>query len=135
MADTNFTMPSSPPQADHPSILVAFFPIPLHLHDQILGAFILDGLYDDVRNSLPALSEETIMKHLKTRTYDATAKRVDEEPDICVICQGEYENDQLIGGLHCRHEYHVECIKKWLQQNNSCPVCKAAAVSECVDKS
>lgn len=92
-------------------------------------------IYDDVRNSLPALSEETIMEHLKTRTYAAEDKRVDEEPDICVICQGEYENDELIGGLHCRHEYHVECIKKWLQQNNSCPICKAAAVSENADKS
>ncbi|XP_063936525.1 uncharacterized protein LOC108226879 isoform X2 [Daucus carota subsp. sativus] len=53
------------------------------------------------------LSEETIMGHLK----------------------GEYEKDELIGGLQCRHEYHVECVKKWLQQHNSCPICKADAVS------
>lgn len=95
----------------------------------------LREIYDDVLKSLHALLEETIMEHLKTRTYDATTERVDEEPDICVICQGEYENDELIGGLHCRHEYHVECIKKWLQQNNSCPICKAVAISETVDES
>ncbi|WOH05235.1 hypothetical protein DCAR_0624649 [Daucus carota subsp. sativus] len=75
------------------------------------------------------LSEETIMGHLKVRSYDATSERINEEPDICVICQGEYEKDELIGGLQCRHEYHVECVKKWLQQHNSCPICKADAVS------
>lgn len=96
---------------------------------------ILDEIYNDILNSSHALSEETIMEHLKTRTYAASTKRVDEEPDICVICQGEYETNELIGGLQCRHEYHVECIKKWLQQNNSCPICKATAVSQSVDKS
>lgn len=75
------------------------------------------------------LSEKTIMGNLKIRSCDATSKRMDEEPDICVICQGEYEKDELIGGLHCRHEYHVNCVTKWLQQHNSCPICKAVAVS------
>ncbi|KAL8097920.1 uncharacterized protein LOC141684699 [Apium graveolens] len=75
------------------------------------------------------LSEETIMGHLKITSYDATNKMMDEEADICVICQGEYEKDDLIGGLQCRHEYHVECIKRWLQQHNSCPICKAEVVS------
>ncbi|WOH05238.1 hypothetical protein DCAR_0624652 [Daucus carota subsp. sativus] len=74
------------------------------------------------------LSEETIMRHLKIRSHDVTSKKMDEEPDICVICQDEYEKDELIGGLQCRHEYHVECVKKWLKQRNSCPLCKADAV-------
>ncbi|KAK1359657.1 Ring finger protein [Heracleum sosnowskyi] len=74
------------------------------------------------------LSEKTIMRHLKRRRYDATSKRMGEEADICVICQGEYEKYELIGGLQCRHEYHVECVKKWLKQHNSCPIYKAAAV-------
>ncbi|KAL8131587.1 hypothetical protein AgCh_007500 [Apium graveolens] len=50
------------------------------------------------------LSEETIMRH------------------------GEFEDGESIGGLHCGHKYHVQCIKKWLQQMNNCPVCKATAV-------
>ncbi|KAL8097921.1 hypothetical protein AgCh_030876 [Apium graveolens] len=61
------------------------------------------------------LSEKTIMGNLKITSYETSSKRMDEA-DICVVCQDEYEKDELIGGLECRHEYHVECIKRWLKQ-------------------
>ncbi|KAK1364747.1 hypothetical protein POM88_040308 [Heracleum sosnowskyi] len=75
------------------------------------------------------LSDETIKRHLRIRSYDVTSKRMEEEADKCAICQGEYEKGEFIGGLQCRHEYHVECVKKWLKQHNSCPICRADAVS------
>lgn len=32
-----------------------------------------------------------------------------------------------MGRLVCGHSYHVLCIKQWLSQKNTCPVCKTAA--------
>jgi hypothetical protein len=40
--------------------------------------------------------------------------------------QGDYKDKDLLGTLKCSHDFHAECIKKWLQVKNSCPVCKAA---------
>ncbi|XP_022994273.1 E3 ubiquitin-protein ligase MBR2-like isoform X1 [Cucurbita maxima] len=46
----------------------------------------------------------------------------------CSICQEDYEPDDEMGRLGCGHSYHIHCIKQWLAQKNTCPVCKTAAV-------
>ncbi|KAM7498028.1 hypothetical protein LguiA_022442 [Lonicera macranthoides] len=74
--------------------------------------------------------EEKILKCLKTRTLVKSEDHPKpEEPDICVICQAEYEDNERIGTLECGHEYHVDCIKKWLLQNTLCPICKTTALA------
>ncbi|CAI9787750.1 unnamed protein product [Fraxinus pennsylvanica] len=74
-------------------------------------------------------SEETIRRHLKTRNfvYIKAANAIDEGPEICVVCQCEYEENEKVGSLVCGHEYHVDCIKKWLSRKTFCPICKAKA--------
>ncbi|KAF8025219.1 hypothetical protein BT93_F2150 [Corymbia citriodora subsp. variegata] len=47
----------------------------------------------------------------------------------CTICQEEFEEGDELGKLNCGHGYHMECIKQWLGQKNSCPVCKSEAVA------
>ncbi|KAK1412358.1 hypothetical protein QVD17_33543 [Tagetes erecta] len=47
----------------------------------------------------------------------------------CTICQEELEGDDEIGKLECGHFYHMYCIKQWLGQKKTCPVCKAAVES------
>lgn len=44
----------------------------------------------------------------------------------CSICQEEFEANEEMGRLGCSHSYHVYCIKQWLSQKNTCPVCKTA---------
>ncbi|XP_051119740.1 uncharacterized protein LOC127243658 [Andrographis paniculata] len=47
----------------------------------------------------------------------------------CSICQEEYEGEDEMGKLRCGHLYHLECIKQWLGNKNSCPICKTAAAT------
>ncbi|XAR72576.1 hypothetical protein NMG60_11019263 [Bertholletia excelsa] len=76
------------------------------------------------------LSEEEILKHVRTRTYAyLECSILNEEPEICIICQSEYENSDKIGTLRCGYEYHMECIKGWLQIKNACPLCKTTAAT------
>ena len=46
---------------------------------------------------------------------------------IFELWQEEYKDNDLLGILKCRHDFHTDCIKKWLQVKNACPVCKSAA--------
>ncbi|KAL2508724.1 E3 ubiquitin-protein ligase [Forsythia ovata] len=75
-------------------------------------------------------SEETIVQHLKTRNFVnvKVANENEDEPEICVVCQGEYEENERVGMLCCGHEYHLDCITTWLLQKNVCPICKAEAL-------
>ncbi|KAE9585169.1 putative transcription factor C2H2 family [Lupinus albus] len=81
------------------------------------------------------LSEETITAQMKTKTYLAPATAINlEEPasdnqesDSCIICQEEYKHQEKIGVLGCEHEYHADCLKKWLLVKNVCPICKSEA--------
>ena len=54
---------------------------------------------------------------------------MDQENDSCIICQEEYENEEKIGFLDCGHEYHADCLKKWVLVKNVCPLCRAPAMT------
>jgi hypothetical protein len=54
----------------------------------------------------------------------------DQDNERCVICLEEYKHEDTLGRLKCGHGFHCNCIKKWLQVKNTCPVCKAAAADE-----
>ncbi|KAE8679089.1 hypothetical protein F3Y22_tig00111402pilonHSYRG00799 [Hibiscus syriacus] len=90
-----------------------------------------------IGNVNTGLSEETITSKLKTRTYSTFATNInleeaapiDQEPDSCIICQEDYKNEEKIGTLDCGHDYHADCLKKWLFVKNVCPICKSEALT------
>ncbi|CDW87640.1 zinc finger [Stylonychia lemnae] len=42
----------------------------------------------------------------------------------CSVCFEEFANNQKFKILpNCQHEYHSECINKWLEDEKRCPVC------------
>ena len=43
--------------------------------------------------------------------------------DCCPICLIEFEQDDAIRALKCRHLYHQSCVDQWLEQKASCPMC------------
>ncbi|KAI8470865.1 MAG: hypothetical protein J3K34DRAFT_521044 [Monoraphidium minutum] len=47
------------------------------------------------------------------------------ERDCCSICLVEFEAQEAVTVLPCRHFYHGECIDGWLKRNCTCPLCKA----------
>ena len=54
--------------------------------------------------------------------------------DVCGICQNpldgcapssEFPGDDspVVWGA-CSHAFHLECVTRWLQSNNTCPMCR-----------
>ncbi|XP_021911680.1 E3 ubiquitin-protein ligase RNF165-like [Carica papaya] len=66
------------------------------------------------------LAEPIILDNLGLRTYHSTPS----EPEACCICQDDYEEGDEVGKLDCEHEFHFNCITKWLVIKNTCPICK-----------
>ncbi|GKA16898.1 zinc finger, RING/FYVE/PHD-type containing protein [Tanacetum coccineum] len=45
--------------------------------------------------------------------------------DICTIPREEFQEDQSIGTLDCKHIYHTNCIIKRLKHKRTCLTCRA----------
>ena len=46
----------------------------------------------------------------------------------CAICLASIGNallEEIVTELPCKHTYHKECLAKWFNINNTCPVCKS----------
>ena len=43
--------------------------------------------------------------------------------DTCNICFEKFTTGCKYKELKCSHEYHDECIDKWLKTEKRCPVC------------
>ncbi|XP_078574680.1 E3 ubiquitin-protein ligase TTC3-like [Branchiostoma floridae x Branchiostoma japonicum] len=50
----------------------------------------------------------------------------DDESD-CIICHDVMTPDTVCR-LECGHLYHVDCIRKWLKQQSTCPTCRVHAL-------
>ena len=44
--------------------------------------------------------------------------------DACSICQSDFELEESVGLLKCKHLFHKECIVEWCKYKNECPNCK-----------
>jgi hypothetical protein len=42
----------------------------------------------------------------------------------CTICHKEYTKSCTLMVLPCRHAYHFNCISRWFNKHNTCPVCR-----------
>ncbi|XP_042483953.1 RING finger protein 44-like [Macadamia integrifolia] len=61
---------------------------------------------------------------------------IEEDPssssstETCMICMDEYVRGVDVARLPCSHLFHGECIVKWLECKNSCPLCRYVLPSE-----
>ncbi|KAJ0880377.1 putative transcription factor C2H2 family [Helianthus annuus] len=95
------------------------------------------ALGEQIGSAGSGLSDDFILEHLETRAFVSSKSSsepedessADQELNSCVICQTNYDDEEQIGVLDCGHEYHVECVKKWLVVKNTCPICKSTALA------
>ncbi|KAL6493195.1 hypothetical protein OROGR_032954 [Orobanche gracilis] len=85
------------------------------------------ALEEHIGSVCTGLSEETILSHLKQRKFFGS-KEDPVETEPCSICREEYNNGEELGSLVCGHDFHRDCIKKWLTHKNLCPICKTTGL-------
>ncbi|EOA30992.1 hypothetical protein CARUB_v10014137mg [Capsella rubella] len=81
------------------------------------------ALGDIVGTESRGLSADTIASLTSKRYKDGDNQNGTNES--CVICRLDYEVDDDLILLPCKHSYHSECINNWLKINKVCPVCSA----------
>jgi len=75
--------------------------------------------YNSTINREPNEKDE-LTDNLKTCKF---TKSNDEEV-VCPICLEEFNENETVIELSCKHIFHKDCIKKWFENNHSCPTCR-----------
>ncbi|XP_063051727.1 RING finger protein 215 [Engraulis encrasicolus] len=72
------------------------------------------------------------LSSLKTRTFSQPKTWGDPsqpvETDNCAVCLEQYNNNQCLRVLPCRHEFHRDCVDPWLLLQQTCPLCKRSVL-------
>ncbi|XP_057501533.1 E3 ubiquitin-protein ligase MBR1-like isoform X2 [Actinidia eriantha] len=87
------------------------------------------ALGEEIGDVSTGLSEEAILGAMKRVMHGSMKLGPPVEDELCCICQEDYVDGDELGKLDCGHEFHFNCIKKWLMQKNTCPICKATALA------
>ena len=49
---------------------------------------------------------------------------------ICSICLENIYNNEKIYNTICKHKFHKNCIKVWLETYNTCPNCRTFIINK-----
>lgn len=71
----------------------------------------------------------TCLKHLSRFTSDGNLNdkyfiKYYLLNSFCAICTDTIKKNDNVIGLPCGHLFHNDCIEKYLEDNNTCPICK-----------
>jgi hypothetical protein len=93
--------------------------------------YYLSSLYPYYLSSLSVEElkiEEIKTEEIKRRIIKQGSVVKEAGPECvseCVICIEDYKSDNIIREINkCKHSFHVKCIDKWFEENDSCPECR-----------
>ncbi|XP_035771289.1 uncharacterized protein LOC102795246 [Neolamprologus brichardi] len=83
------------------------------------------------RNGMPDFSDDLQGNDYEVRRTDGAPgsglarTHGTRSPERCQICFCDYSDGEKLRILPCFHDYHVQCIDRWLKDNTTCPICRA----------
>lgn len=71
-----------------------------------------------------------IIKATNLQEYEREEKIASNCIDRCLICLDDYQPEDDVRIMRCRHAFHMICVDKWLETGrNNCPACRSRGVS------
>lgn len=80
---------------------------------------LIEELTRDQRGSHPA--PKSLIDSMPTVKISHKHLRSDAH---CAVCKEKFKSGSHARKMPCNHIYHSDCIVPWLNQHNSCPVCR-----------
>jgi E3 ubiquitin-protein ligase synoviolin len=100
-------------------IIFTYYGIPLHIVRDLWISL------KKLRKRLETyIKYRRIMQRIHQIFPDATQEEITETSQ-CIICREELDISQKIKKLPCGHVFHLDCMRRWLQQQQACPTCRA----------
>lgn len=75
------------------------------------------------------IQQKTILKLKESLTErNIEYREIDVKRDLIEKLWSDRENknkNYAIKELHCKHMFHLRCLREWLQKRDTCPVCRS----------
>ncbi|KAJ8277304.1 hypothetical protein GJAV_G00073770 [Gymnothorax javanicus] len=82
---------------------------------------IITQLLNQFENTGPPPADREKIKNLPT--VQVTQEHVGSGLE-CPVCKEDYSAGENVRQLPCNHLFHNDCIVPWLEQHDTCPVCR-----------
>jgi len=96
-------------------ILFVYYGFPLHIVRDVGMAFA--SFYHRLVSLIRYLR---LTNKLEERLEDATEAELNEAQE-CLICRERMDHGKK---LPCKHVFHLDCLRMWLQHQQTCPLCR-----------
>jgi hypothetical protein len=104
------------------------------IHNSQFNRMLLQNISNTIRNALHNLSDE-IESSLMNGNYSQPNQpqyvvikyknMVNKKEHVnCPICFDDYVDNSMILSTQCLHFFHEDCLKKWAENNKTCPICR-----------
>ena len=80
--------------------------------------------YDERIRRNNSCESNSIMRLISISSSDSISS-IKSQEDVCCICLEEIEKSKLLMMSECHHKFHIRCVKEWLEQRPSCPLCNS----------
>ena len=101
------------------TIIFTYYGMPLHIVRDLWMSYV------NLKRRLIIFNKyRKLTANMQERFPDATAEELAACEGTCIICRDAME----VGNgkkLPCGHIFHLDCLRLWLQQQQSCPTCRA----------
>ncbi|KAK3025922.1 hypothetical protein RJ639_041312 [Escallonia herrerae] len=95
--------------------------LPIPQSGNSLSAEILEN--DPVAPRAPPASKEVVRKLPVTTITEEIFANLSPDAE-CAICKENLVVSDKMQELPCKHMFHPPCLKPWLDEHNSCPICR-----------
>jgi len=100
----------------------------------VLNSLFSDNISIDIQteslnqpsNNNQGLTDDEFNNNTTTYIYQGNTN----DNNTCIICSASYEAESSLTKINrCNHIFHTECIKRWFDNNPSCPICRTNVIS------
>jgi len=97
--------------------------LPTVSYAEHMGGPVVVDLTSPVQSTTAAAHAAATTGSPSITTY-AIKRTPTQTEERCSICMDPYINEDMLKVLPCRHFFHSHCATGWLNDHNSCPMCK-----------
>eukprot|EP01031_Cornospumella_fuschlensis_P033363 gene33363-40359_t len=98
------------------SLIFLYYGVPFHLIRDLWGTCVSFH-----RKFVSFIKYLQLTRNLDSRFPDATPEEVAHAGN-CLVCREDMERGKK---LACGHVFHLDCLRMWLQHQQTCPLCRA----------